>query len=272
MKNISLYGSLLSLLLIPPVLAQEVHRISASGEIPVSAATQLSDGLTDQGDAMLSAGDYQTAEQTFRRALAVAEPGNLGWNPSAERGLAEALAAQGKTGAALRIYRPLVYRYDMSRCSSVAQEMRTMMRFAVLLSQTGQWAEAVSVYEKAIPKANFGDAPKLDAHFNSQVPMPIQLEALAHVAVGLELSGNDNKAAFIEFDKGRNLAPDAALISYYYGQGWQRLDPKDRAALGSLQQARAALQKAVKFGKGDVKKAAQKALRVAINTKLVVVY
>jgi len=263
MKTLIVSAALLSLLLMPPVVAQEIqiHRVSASGEIPVSAAKQESFALTDQGDAMLSAGDCQAAEQTFRAALAAAEPGNLGWNPTAERGLAEALVAQGETEEALQLYRKVTRHYD-DRATSVAQESRTLMRFAILLSQVNQWPEAVSFYEKALPKSAFGDAPKMDEHFDPQVPMPTELQAMAHVAIGIEYTGhNANKDAFAEFEKGAHLAPDSALANYYYGYGWQHLALKGQTRAALAPQAKAAFQKAANLGGGDVKKNAEESLK-----------
>lgn len=261
MKTITLPVLLLSLLLMPPVLAQGIHRMSASGDIPVSAARQQADALTDQGEALLSAGNYPAAEQAFRTALAVAEPGNLGWNPSAERGLAEALAAQGKIEESLQMYREVTRQYP-DRMSSVAQDNRTLMRFAILLSQTGQWGEAVAVYEKALSKAVYGGTPKLDVHFDPQVPMPNQLQAMAHVAVGMEYMGhNGNKEAFTEFDQALQLQPEVALTNYYYGFGWRRLERTSPMKAANAQRAKAALQKAAALDQGEVKKAAQEALR-----------
>lgn len=242
------------------LLTISVSPVAAKTVVPVSpkdtAATQKSYELVDLGERLLTDGHYSEAEQDFRAALAVE-----GWNVNAYPGLAESLAAQGKTEQALRVYRSLVYQYP-ANLSSAAQTMRTLMRFASLLSQTGQWEEAVSVYENGLPKGNFTEASKLDARFDLRHPMPLQLQALSHIAVGLEQSSHaDNDTAFAEYDKGLRLAPDNALTNYFYGAGWQKLSPTERAKFGTVQQAKAHLQKAVKTGNADVKAAAQKALK-----------
>ncbi len=268
MKTIALCTILLSLLLVPPVLADGsfppgVHRFSDSGEVPpeILALTRQAGALVDQGEALLKAGNYVAAEQTFREASAVQALGMPKFDPSAERGLAEALVYQGRTAEALQLYRTLIYE-DQHKFSSVSQELRTTMRYAILLTQTGQWPEAVAVYEKALPGAEFHGMPKLDVHFDPNIPMPAQLQTIAHLACGIGFNRhNDDRAAFSEYVKASYLAPDSALVNYYYGDGWQNLTPKDRATLGSVQQAKAALQKAVLLGKGDLKKAAQKALK-----------
>lgn len=69
------------------------------------------------------------------------------------------------------------------------------------------------------------------------------------------------------YQRALQLAPDSALTNYYYGQGWQKLSPAERIQFGTAQQAKAALQKAIKIGKGAVKKAAQKPLQVAMKPK-----
>ncbi len=69
--------------------------------------------------------------------------------------------------------------------------------------------------------------------------------------------------AFKEFEQGVRLAPNLGLVNYFYGNGWQHLGLAERAKFGDAQQAKAALEKAVKLGKPDVKEAAQKALLVA---------
>ena len=76
-----------------------------------------------------------------------------------------------------------------------------------------------------------------------------------------------NQAAMREYAAALSLEPNWDLANYYYGYGWQQLSPAERAHLGLAQEAKAqeALHKAVKIGKGLVKAAAQKALRVAMK-------
>ena len=75
------------------------------------------------------------------------------------------------------------------------------------------------------------------------------------------------KEAFAEYGKALQLAPDSDLANYYYGVGWNNLSPAERKQFGSFQQAKAALEKAVKLAKGPLKVKAQKALLVAMKTK-----
>jgi len=71
----------------------------------------------------------------------------------------------------------------------------------------------------------------------------------------------EHDRAFSEYTKALQLEPNWDVANYYYGYGWQWLASKCRARLGSVQQAKAALQKAILLGKADVKKAARKALK-----------
>ena len=79
---------------------------------------------------------------------------------------------------------------------------------------------------------------------------------------GSDWAGEDqHKEMMAEFGKALQLAPRADLANYYYGFGWERLEPKERARIGSIQQAKASLQKAILIGRADVKEAARKTLK-----------
>lgn len=102
------------------------------------------------------------------------------------------------------------------------------------------------------------------------MPEPTALATAIHITRGLVYNAtpdwagdSQNKEAAAEYGKALQLAPDSPLTNYYYyyGVGWQQLSPAERAKIGNIQQAKAALRKAVLLGKGDVKKAAQRALK-----------
>ena len=271
MKKVLVFSAFALLLASSLAVSAQTNRIyhfpraNASGEVgpALLAVAQRSEDIAAQGDEYLKQEKFQAAEGAFQSALEIAKSSATGINPRATRGLAEAFVGEGRTAEADQIYRALIYQEPL-KWSSDAQETRTMMGFVVLLSQTGHWAEATSVYKNALGKAIFGDAPKIDVQFDPQIPMPLLLQAMAHIAIGLEYSGHaDNHAAFAEFDKGMRLQPNNALTNYYYGQGWQKLSPTERVKFGTPQQAKAALQKAVKIGDTNVKAAAMKALKNA---------
>ena len=254
---ITLAGSVFaSLLFLSPAMAKSYGRDLTPEE---TATIQHSDDLVAAGDAACRAGDYAEGEKDYKDAKVVQD-----WNVYADRGLAEALVGEGRYSEAVEIYRTLLAP-NPHVVSGAIQETRTQMGFAIALSHVGEWEEAISIYEHELPNTiYFGDAPQIDVHFNPQVPRPAQLQALAHVAIGAEYLGHSAaEEAFSEFAKAMQSDPNSAYSNYYYGYTWQRLSPAERMKFGTAQQAKAALQKAVKIGDANVKAAAAKALKNA---------
>ena len=100
------------------------------------------------------------------------------------------------------------------------------------------------------------------------MPEPTALATAIHITRGLVYNAtpdwagdSQNKEAAAEYGKALQLAPASPLTNYYYGVGWQKLSPAERAKSGSMQQAKASLQKAILLGKTNVKKAAEKVLK-----------
>ena len=219
-----------------------------------------SDTAWREGVAALTAKIYFAAEQDFRAALS-AEP-----NGSVYLGLGEALAAQGKTAEAMQAYW-MVFHPPPHNSWGGSYMARANLEYALLLNQSGQWTEAVAHYEAALPQLPRSEI-SIKVQFDPAVYQPVDFEAAARVGLGWDASyvGNglgiiENDRAFAEFTKAKQLKPDSPLTNYYYGQGWQKLSPTERKQFGTAQQAKAALQKAVNLGKGDVKQAAAKALK-----------
>ena len=248
-------------------------------------AMDWADEATREGEAAFRAGDLLTAETDFKHAIGLDET----W-PYAYIGLAKAFTVQGDIDGAIQSYRTVFYDLSLRNYATASPEEREKrrqevyknptsdqwasdgLRYALLLNQTGQWSEAVTVYNSALSSVpGGGDLPKLDLSFDLAHPNPVLFKAASHIALGLLTNfgaGDDrNRKAMQEYEQALQLEPDWSLSNYYYGYGWQQLDPKDRAKMGSEQQARATLRKAVKIGKGPVKKAAQKALLMAMKTK-----
>jgi tetratricopeptide (TPR) repeat protein len=216
--------------------------------------------LIDDATAAMNAGQYADAEVDARQAVSL----DAGWG-NGEELLAASLYAQGKTQEALQQYQTVVEHYD--------QQPRNELPYAQLLLQTGHWQQAVAAYNKALSSLGSGDLVRANSNFSPNVPQPTQLAAAIHIAMGLTMEGGDfhgtyqarTEQAMAHFQKALALEPANGLVNYYYGYGWQKLSPADQAKFGTTQQAKAALQKAVKVGNGNVKKAAQKALRVAMQ-------
>lgn len=219
----------------------------------------------------LQAGQYALAEAEERQSIAL-RPGS----GVSEEVLARALDAQGKEQEALQAYRAMV----IVEKDGIKGQTRVLLPYALLLLKSGQWGQALAVYNQAVtslpsigphretPIVQDGDVIRANSYFSPDVPEPAALAVAIHVARGLTYNGEcdfdrrpQNIAAMAEYGKALQLAPDSPLANYYYSVGWQQLNTSERAKMGSAQQAKAALQKAVLLGKGDVKKAALKALK-----------
>lgn len=211
--------------------------------------------LSRDAAADLHAGRYAQAEVEARQSLTL-KPGD---GVSAEV-LAASLEWQGKDQEALQAYQTVVEHYD--------RNSRSLLPYAQLLLKSGQWAQAVTVYNRALPILGNDELEKETSHFSPDVPEPVALETAIHLERGQIYNGtfgwagdSQNVEAMDEYKKALQLAPDNALTNYYYGAGWQKLSPTERVKFGTVQQAKAHLQKAEKVGNANVKAAAEKALK-----------
>lgn len=206
----------------------------------------------------LHAGHYALAETEVRKALSVESFNGVG-----QEVLAAALDAQGKDREALQAYQTVIEHVD--------GHARSLMPYALLLLKSGQWARAVTAYNQAaIPYIGQGELEVASSYFSADVREPTALAVAIHIERGQLYSEGcgwvkapQNSEAVAEYAKALQLAPNSALTNYYYGSAWQKLSPTEQAKSGSATQARTALEKAVKLGKGRLKRAAQEALLTA---------
>ncbi len=225
---------------------------------PALAAAMAQEGpLAHDAAADLYLRNYAQAEAEAREALSI-EPSD---GVPAEV-LAAALDAQGKDQESLQAYQTVVDHYD--------RQPRNLLPYAQLLLKAGQWAQAVAVYNQALPRLGHEELEQITSHFSPDVPQPAALETAIHLERGRLYNAASDWAgeaqdteAMAEYQKALQLAPDNALTNYYYGIGWHKLSPAERIKFGTAQQAKAALQKAVKIGNAEVKAAALKALKNA---------
>ncbi len=247
----------------PAALGQTpgTKHVSGSGDSyvkpkPQETAIWEQVGLLVQSAAIsLHAGRYADAEAQAREALSL-RPIDTG-----EEVLAAALDAQGKNQEALQAYKKMVV-------DEKTGYLRVLLPYALLLLKSGQWGQAVGVYNQTLSPPGAGDFARANSRFSPDVPEPAALAVALHIVLGQEYSGqpdwageSQNREAMAEYAKALRIAPNDALVNYHYGTGWQRLTPAEKAKFGNAAQARAALQKAANLGGGDVKKNAEEALK-----------
>ena len=236
------------------------HGLLSPDETATKARNEKCYSLDTVGFAVLHAGHPREAESYARQVLSLSQNTDL----LAQELLASALKAQEKTQEALHAYKTLA---DQGGAFP-----RNIVSYASLLLKSGQWSQAVIAYNSLLPYLLEGDLLRSSFTFLVALPKEKEMELALHIAQGLIHIGdpgwggslpNKNEGAMNEFSKALNVAPYHPLSNYYYGYGWQHLSITERAKYGDAQQAKAALEKAVKLGKPDVKEAAQKALLVA---------
>jgi tetratricopeptide (TPR) repeat protein len=208
--------------------------------------------------ANLQAKNYVQAEEGFRAAIAD------DWGDAPYIGLAETLVAEGRTVEALQAYHVYFHPVVGSFQGGGTVDPKVNLEYALLLNQTGEWTEAVDHYNAALPDLVKWDY-KANLHFDAAAPQPAALAAAAHIGLGLydnfEYEPDSNTKAMQEYKAALQLAPDWDAANYYYGYGWQKLSPAERTQFGTMQQAKAHLQKAEKVGNASVRAAAAKVLK-----------
>ena len=248
--------------------------ITPQEQARVNAGMAKINELNRAGQEALHNRNFVLAEADYREMVQIQSD-----IPNYYYGLGEALAGQGKTAEALSVYKTAVYwplntgpeGAAFSRSIGNPSNLRgcgggtdavAWLRYALLLSQTGQNAEAFSVYSQAIVWVNDLNRSGITLFSSAGPSSPAEFQAAAHVALGLLIGGmlTDHEQAMTEFDQARRLAPDSAAANYYYGYGWKQLDLQSKTRLADAPQAKAALQKAALADDEKVKKAASEAL------------
>jgi len=231
--------------------AQEAFR--QSGQLAVAATIDLHKGR------------YAQAESEARQALAIG-----GAECVASEVLPAALEAQGKDQEALQLYHAQIIEGE----NGPQGHTRLLLPYAELLLRSSQWGKALAAYNQVLSQFPEEELVRESSQFTADTPDPAALAVAIYIERGRVYSASvdwarepQNTEAMAEYGKALQLAPDSALTNFYYGQGWQKLSPAERTQFGTVEQARAALRKAVKVGRGNVKKAAQKALLVAMKLK-----
>ena len=221
---------------------------------------------TDNARAALRAGDYLSAEDYAQQAIDTHLDVVFG-----QELMVEALHGQSKDMEAMPFYQSLF--------SEGMTEPQYELPYALLLLKTGQWAQAVTVYNRTLPFLWNGDLLRAQNNFSPAVQRTKDLETAIHIALGIHYVGSVGWAARLQNDEGLlnfrqaiALAPNNALAYYQYGLGLARyqydLGPARTSHKASVQaQAQAAFRKAAALGDGDIKAAALKELPGAMQPR-----
>lgn len=200
----------------------------------------------------LDAGQYAEAEDDARQSISLGPDSGM-----APEILASALNAQGKTQEALEAYRQMA--------DQGTDEPRNLLPYALLLLKTGQWARAVEAYNKQLPGLGDeflgGRAALMSTYgpFSLDTPRPRELATAIHIGLGITYAAaswgkhsQDDKALH-EYEQAVALEPNSGLTHLFYGHKLRKL--------GRRAEAQATFRKAAALGHGDVRTAAEEALR-----------
>jgi len=112
--------------------------------------------LDDAAAAALDAGQYAEAEDDARQSIAIGPDAGV-----AQEVLAQALDAQGKSQEALKEYQQMA--------SLGGDHARNLLPYALLSLKAGQWAQAVTAYNKALSNLADGNLVRGNSHFSPDV-------------------------------------------------------------------------------------------------------
>jgi len=203
--------------------------------------------IITRGDEALKANDTDGAIAAFLEARESQTQSGL-----ALIRLAEAYTAAGRTEEAIAAYRQLIYPppgQDWSHANQISPTMQ--MNFSLLLLQTGQEAEALAAYRRALTTLNYDNdgKPKLAVLLPDIGPggLPYSPRLLqAMICLGLGVDDSDHEGP--RLTEAVKLAPDSAAANYYLGKC---LVARSRPG------AKAALERAIALGDVPTAKAAQ---------------
>jgi len=226
-------------------------------------ASHRSYKLSKEGDGFAKQGDWQNAQDSYQQAV-----DEYPTNPDALYGLAECSRIAGDITQEIEYDRKALYSARTGRPDD--DGFRTidtvkLMKFALLLSQSGNADEAQTVFNRAAAILDYTDGkpnlPLLLPPFGKglgQVPYtPQRLQAMAHL--GLSVPGIDNQ--FLSDEEKRahlgealHLQPNMAPAYFYQAQALA-------GRPGHSRETRDALRAAALYGDAGTKAAADKLMK-----------
>lgn len=226
-------------------------------------ASNRSYKLSKEGDGFAKQDDWQNAQDNYQKAL-----DEYPTNPDALYGMAECSRIAGDTTREIEYDRKALYSARTGRPDD--DGFRTintvkLMKFALLLSQSGDADEARTVFNRAANILDYMDGkPNLPLLLPpsgmgpGRVPYtPQRLQAMAHL--GLNVPGIDNQ--FLSDEEKRahlaeaiRLQPDLGLAYFYKGKAIA-------GRAGHLREARDAFRAAALYGDAGTKAAVDKMMK-----------
>ena len=262
MKNITLRNYLLMCIsaialvaycyALPQPKVYSRHRLSPEMQARLDHAHQL----LKQGQQERRSGDLAEAEADLKACLAE----NVSTNQFARAELAQIYDAEGRTNDAIQVYQTMLHPpANEGSGGTFAQDGLALIHCAMALNKAGRWPEAVQAYEVSLSNRDMPDnqqhlsanEPRLDVHFDPDVPQPKAMEAMLYVVLG-RWYGHDYQNAFPQFKEATAIDPSLAIAHFYSGYALQ--------GQGRSAEAQKAFQKAAALDNGDIKAAALKEL------------
>ncbi len=243
---------------ITAVVSGPTNNITQEGAARMGAA----DMLVRQGDALANKGDWKQAEVCYRAAM-VENPNDF----FALCRLSHHAFQSGDTATALSCYRVMFYSAGSFQGGSLREEGE----YAILLSQTGQMAEAIPVYNELVRFLDYSaeGTPMLKLllpiYSSSSKPFSIEeFQAMAHVGAAMNDPDDADKLAHLQ--AAAKLYPASGIADYYLGEYLKTQPGREAEAIKAFQIARdnggpqmeASVDQAVKTGSWTFVEAAKK--------------
>ena len=201
--------------------------------------------LGKDGDQHAGRGEWDAAFASYRQAITLFP----NW-PAFYYGLAQCADAAGDVHSEIAYYRYGIYQVDRYGRHYLDIATNRLMEYVLLLSQTGQDEEALSVYRYAAHLLNYVDGKPamlllLPEYGPGEVaPTRAQIQAMARVGLAYVQEGNlgQHMAAMANLHDAVRLYPDSAVAWFSLaGQsGWK----ENRAALERARQVASPNQRA----------------------------
>lgn len=226
-------------------------------------ADNKSNAAVSRGEMFLNAGNIVGSIEAFQEALKYVPTNGLAYQR-----LAEAYTAAGQLDMAVDAYRKVVYdQFGPGVGNGIGNNVPVFMQFALVLLRTNHDDEALAVYHRTAHLLNYQDSenhngkpylsvllPEFGDGPDQVAYTPQRLAAMAHVAIGYETFGFEDKQPTEHLREAVRLYPDSPVAQFYLAE-----DLVGRA--GHAREAREAYHAAAQLGGPEVKAQVEKTMR-----------